>query len=115
LGVPILDQDGGNLRPDLADRRGPVGWIYEIKSVYSPQLRADRPLAVEEEVPVPPGRHAVRVTFTPADPASGGVVLAYDRPVHFEAGRVVLITAASAGGRPVLCRHDAGSTRCAPE
>jgi hypothetical protein len=68
------------------------GRVVSEKRLTSPGLRADRPLSVEEDLPIPPGEHAVRVTFAPADPASGGKVLSFERTVRFERGRVVLVT-----------------------
>jgi ferredoxin/coenzyme F420-reducing hydrogenase delta subunit len=68
------------------------GTLVVDKRVKSPGLRADRPLAVEEEVAVAPGDHALKVTFTPADRDSGGRVLSLDRTLRFDRGRVVLIT-----------------------
>jgi ferredoxin len=68
------------------------GRVVAARRVTSPGLRADRPLSVEEDLVVPPGDRAVTVTFAPADPASGGAVLALERTLRFERGRVVLVT-----------------------
>jgi ferredoxin len=68
------------------------GQIIARRRVRAPGLRGDRPLSVEEEFDVRPGDHAVTVTFGPERPETGGKVLAFDGPVRFERGRVVLIT-----------------------
>jgi hypothetical protein len=60
--------------------------------VTSPGLRADRPLSVEEDLPIAPGEHVVAVTFAPVEAASAGKTLALEERVRFAAGRVVLIT-----------------------
>jgi hypothetical protein len=62
------------------------------KRVKSPGLRADRPLSVEEDLPIAPGEHTVTVTFGPAEPASGGKTLVFEGKIRFGAGRVVLLT-----------------------
>jgi hypothetical protein len=67
------------------------GRVVMRKRVASPGLRGDRPLSVEEELDVAPGEHVVRVTFTPEDPASGGVTLAFEETVRFAPARVVLV------------------------
>jgi ferredoxin len=61
-------------------------------TVRSPGLRGDRPLSVEEERPVEPGEHLVRVTFVPEDGAAAGKVLTLERRLSFARGRVVLVT-----------------------
>ncbi len=71
------------------------GRVVVDKRVKSPGLRGDRPLSVEEDLPVAPGEHAVKVTFTPDDAGSGGKVLAFERTVRFEPARVVLVTSAN--------------------
>ncbi|MBI1735440.1 MAG: 4Fe-4S binding protein [Candidatus Rokubacteria bacterium] len=68
------------------------GRVVVDKRVKSPGLRADRPLSVEEEVVVAPGEHAVKITFTPEAPGSGGRVLAFDGTLRLDRQRVVLIT-----------------------
>lgn len=68
------------------------GQTIARKRVRSPGLRGDRPLSVEEEFDIRPGEHVVTVTFSPESAESGGKVLAFDGPVRFERGRVVLIT-----------------------
>lgn len=68
------------------------GKVVADKRVKSPGLRADRPLSVEEDLAVPPGEHAVTVTFTPEESGTRGKVLSFDRTVRFEPRRVVLIT-----------------------
>jgi ferredoxin len=68
------------------------GRVVLARRVSSPGLRADRPLSVEEELVVEPGDRAIAVTFTPADLASGGAVLALERTIRFERGRVALVT-----------------------
>jgi len=68
------------------------GTVVRRKTVTSPGLRADRPLSVEEDLELVPGAHTVSVTFVPHDAASAGKVLAFERTMRFEAGRVILIT-----------------------
>jgi ferredoxin len=68
------------------------GVIVARKRVHAPGLRGDRPLSVEEELPVRPGRRAVTVTFGPEDGDSGGKTITFDGALQFERGRVVLIT-----------------------
>jgi ferredoxin/coenzyme F420-reducing hydrogenase delta subunit len=68
------------------------GRVVAQKKVRSPGLRADRPLSVEEDLPVAPGDHLVKVTFTPEDAASAGTVLSLERRVRFTRARVVLVT-----------------------
>jgi ferredoxin len=68
------------------------GKVVTEKRVKSPGLRADRPLTVEEDLEILPGEHAVTVTFTPEDAASGGRALSFERTLRFERRRVVLIT-----------------------
>jgi ferredoxin len=68
------------------------GRVVVARRVKSPGLRADRPLSVEEEVPVPAGEHRLSVTFTPETRDSGGRVLSFDGLVRFDRQRVVLIT-----------------------
>lgn len=68
------------------------GRVVAEKRVKSPGLRADRPLSVEEDLPIVPGEHRVVVTFAPEASGSGGRVLAFDGRVRFERGGVVLIT-----------------------
>jgi coenzyme F420-reducing hydrogenase delta subunit len=75
---------------DLAARVDNV--LVTEKRVKSPGLRGDRPLSVEEEVPIAPGQHTVRVTFVPADRESGGRPLSFEGTVRFDRGRVVLVT-----------------------
>jgi ferredoxin/coenzyme F420-reducing hydrogenase delta subunit len=68
------------------------GRVVAEKRVKSPGLRSDRPLSVEEDIPIAPGSHTIRVTFAPADAAAGGRVLSFEGPLRFERGRVVLVT-----------------------
>ena len=68
------------------------GRVVVQKTVKSPGLRADRPLSVEEDVRIAPGEHEVSVTFAPHDGGSAGKVLSLERRIHFDRGRVVLIT-----------------------
>src|SRR5262249_53738564 len=68
------------------------GRVVVQKTVRSPGLRADRPLSVEEDLPIAPGEHDVSVTFSPHDGGSAGKVLSLDRRIRFDRGRVVLIT-----------------------
>jgi len=68
------------------------GTVVRRKTVTSPGLRADRPLSVEEDLELVPGAHTVSVTFVPHDAASAGKVLAFERTMRFEPGRVILIT-----------------------
>ncbi len=68
------------------------GAVIVEKKVSPAGLRADRPLTVEEDLPIAPGEHRLTVTFAPEDRDSGGRALALERRLRFEAGRVVLIT-----------------------
>jgi ferredoxin len=68
------------------------GQVIARKRVRPPGLRGDRPLSVEEEFDIRPGEHTVTVTFSPERSESGGKVLAFDGPLRFERGRVVLIS-----------------------
>jgi len=68
------------------------GQVVAEKTVRSPGLRADRPLSVEEDLRIAPGDHEVSVTFTPHDAGTAGRVLSFERRIHFDRGRVVLIT-----------------------
>lgn len=68
------------------------GRVVSHQRVKSPGLRADRPLNVEEDLNIAPGEHTVTVTFTPAEPGSGGKTLAFEEKIRFGAGRVVLLT-----------------------
>jgi ferredoxin len=68
------------------------GQVVHRTRVKAPGLRADRPLSVEEDLPVAPGEHLVTVTFAPAEAGSGGRTLALDERIRFLPGRVVLIT-----------------------
>jgi ferredoxin len=68
------------------------GRTVATRTVRAPGLRADRPLAVEEELPLPPGEHDVTVTFAPARGETGGRALHLARRLRFEPGRVVLVT-----------------------
>jgi ferredoxin len=68
------------------------GQVIARKRVRPPGLRGDRPLSVEEEFDIRPGEHQVTVTFRPEHPEAGGKVLAFESPVRFEQGRVVLIS-----------------------
>jgi coenzyme F420-reducing hydrogenase delta subunit len=70
------------------------GEVVARKTVRAPGLRADRPLAVEEDLAMAPGDHDLAIAFRPEDPGSGGTVLRFVGRVRFERGRVVLITAA---------------------
>ncbi|HET9271042.1 MAG TPA: 4Fe-4S binding protein [Vicinamibacterales bacterium] len=68
------------------------GRVIVRKRVHPAGLRGDRPLSVEEDLPVQPGARAITIRFVPEDPASGGRVLAFDGALEFERGRVVLVT-----------------------
>ena len=68
------------------------GRVVAEKLVRSPGLRADRPLSVEEDLRITPGDHEVSVTFTPHTAAAVGKTLSLERKIHFDRGRVVLIT-----------------------
>ena len=68
------------------------GRVVAEKLVRSPGLRADRPLSVEEDLRITPGDHQVSVTFTPHTDAAVGKALSLERKIHFQRGRVVLIT-----------------------
>ena len=68
------------------------GQVVAQRTVRSPGLRADRPLAVEEDLPIAPGEHDVSVTFTPHEAGTTGKVLSFERRIRFDRGRVVLIT-----------------------
>lgn len=68
------------------------GRVLVQKTVRSPGLRADRPLSVEEEVPIAAGEHLVSVTFVPEERGSGGKVLTLEQRLRFDARRVVLVT-----------------------
>jgi hypothetical protein len=55
--------------------------------------RGDRPLYVEEDLALAPGRHDVRVEFTPRDdPRHVGRTLEFGAPVEVTAGRARLLT-----------------------
>jgi hypothetical protein len=66
--------------------------VLVAKTVRSPGIRADRPLSVEEDLPIAPGEHVVSVTFAPRDRDSTGKRLTLERRLHFEPKRVVLVT-----------------------
>ncbi len=68
------------------------GRVVAQKKVRSPGLRADRPLSVEEDVPIAPGEHHVKVTFVPEDAGSAGKTLSIERRLRFDRKRVVLVT-----------------------
>jgi ferredoxin len=68
------------------------GRILTRRRVKSPGLRADRPLSVEEDLPVTPGEHMITVTFNPEDQGGTGKSLTFEGRVRFAPGRVVLIT-----------------------
>jgi ferredoxin len=68
------------------------GVVVARKRVHAPGLRGDRPLSVEEELRIRPGRRDVTVTFGPEEGDTGGKTLTFDGAVQFERGRVVLIT-----------------------
>ena len=68
------------------------GRVVAEKLVRSPGLRADRPLSVEEDLRIAPGDHEVSVTFTPHIAGATGKALSLERRIHFDRGRVVLIT-----------------------
>jgi ferredoxin len=68
------------------------GRVIAEGKVRASGLRADRPLTVEEEHPLEPGRHDVVVSFTPEDARARGRALRLARQIAFEPGRVVLIT-----------------------
>jgi ferredoxin len=68
------------------------GNIVARHRVRAAGLRGDRPLSVEEELKIRPGRRAVTVTFSPEADDGSGKTLTFDGTVQFERGRVVLIT-----------------------
>ena len=68
------------------------GVVVARKRVHASGLRGDRPLSVEEELRIRPGRRDVTVAFGPEDGDTGGKVLTFEGEVQFERGRVVLIT-----------------------
>ena len=68
------------------------GVVVARKRVHASGLRGDRPLSVEEELRIRPGRRDVTVAFGPEDGDTGGKALTFEGAVHFERGRVVLIT-----------------------
>jgi ferredoxin/coenzyme F420-reducing hydrogenase delta subunit len=68
------------------------GAVVVARKVRPRGLRGDRPLTVEEDLPVAPGIHRVTVTFAPERPGRGGKPFAFERSIRFERGRVVLIT-----------------------
>jgi len=78
------------------------GQLIARKRVRPAGLRGDRPLSVEEEFDVPPGVHAVTVTFTPDDGPANATALRLDETLRFDRGRVVLI--AQGAGR-LVARH----------
>jgi ferredoxin len=67
------------------------GRVVAAKTVRAPGLRADRPLTVEEELPVAPGEHDVTVAFAPEGGGQAGRSLHLERRVRFERGRVALV------------------------
>jgi ferredoxin len=68
------------------------GAVVIAKTITSPGLRADRPLSVEEDVPIVPGEHLVTVSFTPRDGDSVARGLTLVRRLRFEPARVRLVT-----------------------
>jgi hypothetical protein len=68
------------------------GRVVTDKRVRPAGLRGDRPLSVEEEVPVAPGERGVRVTFAPESGDAAGQTLVFDGRVRFERGRVALVS-----------------------
>jgi ferredoxin len=68
------------------------GRVVVDKRVASPGLRADRPLTVEEDLPIAPGEHALKITFAPAARDTGGRALGFEGVVRFDRERVVLVT-----------------------
>ena len=68
------------------------GRVVVAQTVRAPGLRADRPLSVEEDVPLAPGDHVVQVMFAPEDGASVGRRLTLERRLRFDAKRVRLVT-----------------------
>ncbi len=68
------------------------GRVLTRKRVKSPGLRADRPLSVEEDMPIAPGEHTLAVAFTPEEPESGSKTLTFEGRILFTPARVVLIT-----------------------
>jgi ferredoxin len=79
--------------PLAYDLRAAVDGRVLVRRRVRPQgLHGDRPLAVEEDLPVAPGEHLVEVTFAPVDATADVLRLALARRLRFERGRVVLVT-----------------------
>lgn len=85
-----------HMRPPSTFERRPVpfrlvvaldGRVLEDRMVSPAGLRHDRPVVVQQEWPVAPGRHRVQVTFE-----APGLRYALDREVTVEAGRIALVT-----------------------
>jgi hypothetical protein len=69
--------------------------------------KGDRPLYVLREVPLPPGRHHVRVRFEPEEstPADRSLPpLSLDTVLHMQAGTVALVTL-DTDGRTIVVRR----------
>jgi hypothetical protein len=69
--------------------------------------KGDRPLFVLREVPLPPGRHHVRVRFEPEEstPADRSLPpLSLDTVLHMRTGTVALVTLDS-DGRTIVVRR----------
>ncbi|MCC6349821.1 MAG: cytochrome b N-terminal domain-containing protein [Candidatus Eisenbacteria bacterium] len=68
------------------------GRLVTEREVAPLGARGDRPLFVEQDLPAAPGRHAVRVEFTPVhDPRGVGLVLSFADSLLVEAGRARLV------------------------
>jgi coenzyme F420-reducing hydrogenase delta subunit len=69
--------------------------------------RGDRPLYVDHDLALPPGRHAIRATFVPhEDPTGKAMRLEFEGEATFEPGRAVLLTRAP---EAVVLKLDAGT------
>jgi ferredoxin len=56
-------------------------------------LHSDRPIYVEDELPLEPGSHTINVSFAPADSVAGAssVSLGLEKEIKIRAGRAVLV------------------------
>jgi ferredoxin len=68
------------------------GRVVADKRVKPPGLRGDRPLSVEEDLPIVAGEHTVQVSFTPEGREGVGRQFSLERTIRFHAKRVVLVT-----------------------
>lgn len=90
----------------LLDDRGTV-----VDTVAPSGLRRDRPIYVLRDLPVPPGRHSVAVTFSalvPDDyePEDGPVTLEWSGEMELDPGEVGLVTVDETGRSLIRAGED---------